>query len=86
MRRHIAAVSAGIVEGERLLDLAYAEDSKADADMNVVATDGASLVEVQGTAEGTVFTKTDLDALLEMALDGIAKLVEAQKEALKKFA
>src|SRR5439155_1721064 len=79
--RHVAAISAGIVKGERLLDLAYAEDSQADADMNVVATDGGSLVEVQGTAEGLAFTKADLDALLEMALGGINKLVEAQKEA-----
>ena len=85
VRRHVAAISAGIVKGERLLDLAYAEDSQADADMNVVATDGGSLVEVQGTAEGLAFTKADLDALLEMALGGINKLVEAQKEAVRKF-
>ena len=85
VRRHVAAISAGIVKGERLLDLAYAEDSQADADMNVVATDGGSLVEVQGTAEGLAFTKADLDALLEMALGGINKLVEAQKEAIRKF-
>src|ERR671939_137163 len=77
VRRHIAAISAGIVKGERLLDLAYAEDSQADADINVVATDGGNLVEVQGTAEGVAFTKADLDALLEMALGGINRLVEA---------
>ena len=86
VRRHVAAISAGIVQGTRLLDLVYAEDSQADADLNVVATDAMNLVEVQGTAEGAVFTKEDLDALLAMALGGIAKLVDAQKEALRKFA
>ncbi len=85
VRRHVAAISAGIVQGERLLDLAYAEDSQADADLNVVATDAMHLVEVQGTAEGATFAKADLEALLEMALGGIANLVEAQKEALRKF-
>lgn len=84
VKRHIAAVSAGIVQGERVLDLSYAEDSVADADMNVVATDEGRFVEVQGTAEHVTFTKEDLDALLALALAGIAKLVEAQKEALRK--
>jgi ribonuclease PH len=84
VRRRVAAISAGIVQGERVVDLAYAEDSVADADMNVVATSDGNLVEVQGTAEGAAFTKQDLDALLEMALSAIAKLVEAQDEALRK--
>ena len=84
VRRHVAAISAGIVKGERFLDLAYAEDSIADADMNVVATSDGNLVEVQGTAEGAAFVRADLEALLTLALDGIAKLVELQKEALRK--
>ncbi len=84
VRRNVAAISAGIVKGERLLDLAYAEDSIADADLNVVATSDGGLVEVQGTAEGATFAREDLDALLALSLDGIARLVEIQKEALRK--
>jgi ribonuclease PH len=83
-RRHVAAVSAGIVKGTRVLDLAYAEDSIADADVNVVATSDGGLVELQGTAEGAAFTKDDVDALLEMALRAVARLVETQKEALRR--
>jgi ribonuclease PH len=84
VRRHVAAISAGIVKGTRVLDLAYAEDSIADADVNVVATSDGGLVELQGTAEGAAFTKDDVDALLEMALRAVARLVETQKEALRR--
>jgi ribonuclease PH len=84
VRRQVAAVSAGIVKGTRVLDLAYAEDSVADADVNVVATSDGGLVEVQGTAEGAAFSKDDIDALLEMALRATARLLEAQKEALRR--
>ncbi len=84
VKRHVAAVSAGIVQGERVLDLPYAEDSIAEADLNVVATDEGRMVEVQGTAERGAFAKEDLDALLQLALGGIARLVEAQKDALRK--
>ena len=75
-------MSAGYVKGELMLDLAYAEDSIADADVNVVATNAGELIEVQGTAEGRPFSKSDFDDVLALALRGIAKLVEAQRAAL----
>ena len=81
--RNVAAVSAGYVKGELLLDLAYAEDSIADADVNVVATDEGELIEVQGTAEGRPFSRGDFDRVLTLALDGISQLVAAQRAALR---
>src|SRR5205814_1122224 len=83
VRRHVAAVSAGFVKGELLLDLPYAEDSIADADVNVVATDAGELVEVQGTAEGRPFSRAQFDSILDLALGGIAQLIEKQKAALR---
>ena len=80
--RHVAAVSAGFIGGELLLDLAYAEDSIADADVNVVATSDGELIEVQGTAEGRPFTREDFDRVLALSLEGIAELVTAQRAAL----
>lgn len=82
VRKNVAAVSAGFVRGELLLDLAYAEDSIADADVNVVATSDGELIEVQGTAEGRPFSKEDFDRVIDLALRGIAQLVEAQRAAL----
>ncbi len=82
VRKQIAAVSAGFVQGELMLDLAYAEDSIADADVNMVATSEGELIEVQGTAEGRPFSKEDFDRVLDLGLRGIAKLVEAQRAAL----
>lgn len=81
--RNVAAVSAGLVGGELLLDLAYAEDSIAEADVNVVATSDGELIEVQGTAEGRPFARADFDRVLALALAGIARLVEAQRAALR---
>jgi len=81
--RGVAAVSVGMKEGVALLDLDYAEDSTADVDMNVVATGEGSLVEVQGTAEGKAFARKDLDAMLDLALEGIGRLGELQQAALK---
>lgn len=81
--RNVAAVSAGYVKGELLLDLAYAEDSIADADVNVVATSEGELIEVQGTAEGRPFSRADFDRVLELALDGIGQLIAAQRAALR---
>ena len=78
----VAAVSVGIVEGELALDLDYNEDSTAETDMNVVATGRGLLVEVQGTAEGQPFSKEELDGLVELALEGIASLVDIQRETL----
>jgi ribonuclease PH len=83
IRRSVAAVSVGVVDGVVFLDLDYDEDSKAEVDMNVVATGEGTLVEVQGTAEGKPFSKADLDKMLGVALAGIAKLKIAQDHALK---
>ena len=83
VKRSVAAVSAGIVRGELMLDLPYVEDSAADADMNVVATSDGELVEIQGTAEKRPFTRAEFDGVLELALAGIAQLIEAQKAALR---
>ncbi|MCW2725483.1 MAG: rph [Frankiales bacterium] len=80
--RSIAAVSVGIVDGEPRLDLPYVEDVAADTDMNVVATGDGEIVEVQGTAEGAPFSRTELDALLDLALAGCADLAALQKAAL----
>ena len=66
----VAAVSVGIVGGEVVLDLPYVEDSKADVDMNVVGTEGGTLIEVQGTAEHGTFDRKQLDAMLDLAAVG----------------
>ncbi len=78
----VAAVSVGIVDGVPMLDLAYVEDVRADTDMNVVATGRGLLVEVQGTAEAAPFDRAELDAMLDLALAGTARLTELQREAL----
>lgn len=78
----IAAVSVGIVGGNPALDLDYEEDSQAEVDMNVAMTGSGLLVEVQGTAEGKPFSKSSLDALLELSEKGIYELIEKQKEIL----
>ena len=78
----LAAVSVGVSDGIPVLDLNYEEDSKAGTDMNVVAFDADRLVEVQGTAEHGAYSRKELDALLDLALGGIASLVEVQKGAL----
>ena len=72
----------GIYKGKPVLDLDYPEDSDCETDMNVVMTGSGGFVEVQGTAEGTPFSRAELDALLELAGDGIAQLVIEQKKAL----
>ncbi len=82
MRDMVAAVSVGMVDGRPVLDLDYAEDSACDTDMNVVMTGQGGFIEVQGTAEGAAFTRPQLDALLDLAADGIARLVALQREAL----
>jgi ribonuclease PH len=78
----IAAISVGIVDGRTLLDLDYAEDSTAETDMNVVMNEAGSFVEVQGTAEGHAFLRTELDALLDLAAAGIRHVIAAQDAAL----
>jgi ribonuclease PH len=82
IRDHVAAISVGIVDGTPLLDLEYTEDSACDTDMNVVMTGAGGFVEVQGTAEGAAFSRDELNQLLQLASDGIATLVQAQKAAL----
>jgi len=81
--RSVAAISVGMVEGRPVLDLDYAEDSTAEVDMNVVATGEGNMVEVQGTAEGKAFARQDLDAMLDLALQGCATLRQLQLDALK---
>ena len=78
----VAAVSVGIVAGEPVLDLDYAEDSQAETDMNVVMNNGGGFIEIQGTAEGHAFRRHELDALLNLAASGIAQLFALQSEAL----
>jgi ribonuclease PH len=78
----VAAVSVGLVHGVAMLDLAYVEDSIADADVNVVQTLGGDLVEVQGTAEGAAFPREQLDRLLDLAALGNTQLFAAQRNAL----
>jgi ribonuclease PH len=76
------AVSVGIVDGVALLDLDYSEDVRADVDMNVVMTSTGRFVELQGTAEGLAFTRSELDDLLGLAEHGIAEILDAQAVAL----
>ena len=82
IRDFVAAVSVGIYQGEAVLDLDYTEDSGCDTDMNVVMTGGGGIIEVQGTAEGDVFNRAELDAMLGLATDGIGQLTGIQKTAL----
>ena len=77
-----AAVSVGIIDGDCRLDLPYAEDAGAQVDMNVVMTGSGGFVEVQGTAEGAVFGRGQLDTLLDLAAGGIASIVEAQRSTV----
>ncbi len=74
----------GKVNGEILLDLNYEEDSKAEVDMNVVMTGDGKFVEVQGTAEGGVFTKKEMDGLMRIAQSGIKVLTKIQKKSLER--
>ena len=83
VKEAVAAVSAGIVKGEVLLDLDYSEDSTAEVDMNFVVTASGRFVEVQGTAEDEPFTTKQMDAMRETALQGIRQLLGIQKAALE---
>jgi len=78
----VAAVSVGVVGGEVRLDLCYDEDRDADVDLNVVMTGDGRLIEVQGTAEGAPFSREALDHMLDLAVQGIIRLVRYQREAL----
>lgn len=78
----VAAVSVGIIDGTPMLDLQYTEDVRAETDMNVVATGRGLFVEVQGTAEGAPFDKSELDGLLALATAGIERLTEIQSASI----
>jgi len=82
LRAMVAAVSVGVVRGVPLLDLDYAEDSKADVDANIVMTDGNAFVEIQGTAEKNPFTPATLDLMLALASIGLDELFDAQRVAI----
>src|SRR5262245_19068180 len=75
-----AAISVGVIDGTAMLDLEYSEDVRAEVDMNVVMTADGRFVEVQGTAEGLAFSRKDLDSLLGLAEEGIAEIIDAQRE------
>ena len=79
----VAAVSVGIVGGKAVLDLDYAEDSEAETDMNVVMNEAGGMIEVQGTAEGHAFMRSDLEELLDLAAAGIRRLLALQLTALE---
>lgn len=83
IKEYLAAVSVGIIDGKPMVDLNYGEDKKADVDMNVVMTESGKLVEVQGTAEGSPFTKEELNKLIDIAEAGITKLIIEQKKVVK---
>jgi ribonuclease PH len=78
----VAAISLGVVDGERLLDLNYAEDVRAQVDLNVVMDAEGRFIEIQGTAEGDPISRETLDALLSLSVPGVQALVKAQQEAL----
>ena len=82
VREPVAATSVGFLEGGLALDLVYLEDSKAEVDLNMVATRSGKIIEVQGTAEGAPIAKKDVLAMMDMALVGIEKLTHMQEKAL----
>jgi ribonuclease PH len=85
LKNLVAAVSVGIVNGQKMLDLDFKEDSQAEVDMNVVQTDNGKIIEIQATAEKKPFTREELKELLDLAEKGIKKLIQAQKEVLKQI-
>ncbi len=81
IKHMIAAVSVGIYKGQAVLDLDYPEDSNAETDMNVIMSDQGGFIEVQGTAEGAPYSRSELDQMLSLAEKGIGELLELQSEA-----
>lgn len=79
-KQFVASVSVGVYQGQPILDLDYAEDSSADTDMNVVMTEHGGFIEIQGTAEKSIFAQAELDQMLGLAKDGIKRLIEIQKD------
>lgn len=82
LRHFVSAVSVGIVGGEPMLDLCYVEDSEAEVDMNVVRTDSGHFVEVQGTGEESVYSRSQLNSMLDLAEKGCGELITLQKKFL----
>ncbi len=82
LKHFVAAVSVGIYNGAPILDLDYAEDSKAETDMNVVMTDADAFIEIQGTAEGNAFHQEELHALIDLAKQGLQTIIAEQKKTL----
>jgi ribonuclease PH len=82
IRTQVAAVSVGVYQGVAVLDLDYAEDCTAQTDMNLVMDAAGGLIEIQGTAEGTPFSRAELDAMLDLGSAGIAAMMAAQRRAL----
>lgn len=82
MRRSVAAISVGVIDGEPRLDLCYTEDVAAAVDMNIVCTGEGSFVEVQGTGESDVFSRDELTSLLDLGVAGCRELAELQQAAL----
>ncbi|MCU7875930.1 MAG: ribonuclease PH [Candidatus Thiodiazotropha sp. (ex Lucinoma borealis)] len=78
----VASVSVGVFKGTPVLDLDYAEDSNAETDMNVVMNDEGGFIEVQGTAEGAAYNRSELNAMLDLAHQGIAEIIEIQRTTL----
>jgi ribonuclease PH len=83
VRDYVAAISVGIVNGEKMLDLEYTEDSIADVDMNVVMTGAGRFVEIQGTAEKEPYSRADFDELMNLAEKGIQALIAMQKTIIE---
>jgi ribonuclease PH len=83
LRETVAAISVGVCAGQAVIDLAYAEDSEADVDFNIVATESGAFVEIQGTAERRPFTEEKLTELLALARKGLKRLAIAQADALE---
>jgi ribonuclease PH len=83
IKKQVAAISVGVVDGVSVADLCYAEDSKADTDMNVIMSSLGGFIEIQGTAEGEEFDKAQLDGLLDLAKEGCSAIFEAQNKVLE---
>ena len=82
LKSQVAAVSVGKVDGQILLDLCYVEDSSADVDFNVIMNNDGNFVEVQGTGEGGVFSRAEMNSMLDAASSGISQLLEMQRSVL----
>ena len=82
LKQMVAAVSVGVYQGQPVLDLDYLEDSSAETDMNVVMDESGGMIEVQGTAEGATFSRSEMNAMMDLAEQGIAELISAQRAAL----